>query len=136
MSDLLCLIFFCRCRTVKKKINIFSNAEDKFNYNLDLVTYMKKMQEIEILKFLVLDKDTVRLMNFISKPSISFSNKEIKDDEYHLFFNEKKKVNTFDENSIDKVKKAFDNILTKKSLSNVDKRILKLFKIQVEDLLN
>jgi hypothetical protein len=134
ISDFFCLC--CRSKTIKKKINIFTNAEMKFNYNLDLVTYMKKMQEIEILKFLILDKDTIRLMNFIAKPSISFTNKEINDTEYDLFFSERKKINTLDENNIDNVKIAFDNILTKKKLKTVDKRILKLFKLQVEDLLN
>jgi hypothetical protein len=134
ISDFFCLC--CRSKTVKKKIDIFKNAENKFNYNLDLVTYMRKMQEIEILKFLILDKDTIRLMNFIAKPSVSFSNKEINDPEYDLFFTESKKKNSLDENNIDKVKIAFDNILTKKKLKNVDRRILKLFKIQVEDLLN
>ena len=41
------------------------------NYYLDVLTYVKKVQEIDILKYLLLDKDQVKMFNFLTKPTIS-----------------------------------------------------------------
>lgn len=138
MTDFCKLIFCCKCKSKSytKKINIFNNAQTKFNYNLDLVTYMKKMQEIEILKYLILDKDTIHLMNFISKPSVCLSNSTIKDEEYQLFFENIKKTNSFDNQNIDNIKKSFDKLMKKPNLNDVEKRILKLFNLQIHEILN
>jgi hypothetical protein len=132
-SDICCFIFCCK--SIKKKQKIFVNAEKKFNNNIDLVTFMKKMQEIEILKYLLLDRDTLRLMNFISKPCVSLTNKKIEDEEYQEFFD------IFDNNtkmsyqSIDDIKKSYDKILKKQDMSFTEKRILKLFGLHIEEIL-
>ncbi len=138
ISDILKAIFCCKCRSkgYNKKINIFKNAEMKFNYNLDLVTYMKKMQEIEILKYIILDKDTIHLMNFISKPSVCLTNNCIKDEEYLLFFENLKNTNSLNTQNIDNVKNAFDKLTSKPTHSEIEKRILKLFNLQVQEILN
>jgi len=137
-SDFCKAIFCCKfkSKSIKKKINIFKNAQMKFNYNLDLVTYMKKMQEIEILKYLILDKDTIHLMNFISKPSISLTNTSIKDEEYQLFFENLKKTNSISNQKIDTIKTAFDNLMARPNHNDVEKRILKLFNLQIQEILN
>lgn len=138
VSDLFKVIFCCRCRSksYNKKIHIFHNAETKFNHNLDLVTFMKKMQEIEILKYLILNKDTIHLMNFISKPSVCMSNTNIgNDEEYQLFFENMKNTNTLNNQSIDNARAAFDNLMKKENLSDVEKRVLKLFKLQINEIL-
>jgi hypothetical protein len=131
--DYICLALCCR--SVKKRRTIFENAEKKFNHNIDLITFMKKMQEVEILKYLVLDKNTLELVNFISKPSISLSNEQISDEEYLKFFDDTKNTNTINTESIDTLKVCYDNIVSKENNTSVEKRILKLFDIQIQEIL-
>jgi hypothetical protein len=133
ISDLFCFIFCCKSNNKNKKI--FDNAEKKFNHNIDLVTFMKKMQEIEILKFLLLDRDTLRLMNFISKPCISLSNKEIDDEEYKEFFDINDNVIIMTHKNIDGIKESYDKILKKEKISFTEERILKLFGLHIEEIL-
>jgi hypothetical protein len=134
ISDLFCFIFCCK--SIKKKKKIFVNAEKRFNNNIDLVTFMKKMQEIEILKFLLLDRDTLRLMNFISKPCISYTNKEIEDEEYKEFFEIYDNNIEMTHDNIDKIKESYDKIINKEKISFTEKRILKLFGLHIEEILN
>ena len=42
-------------------------------YYFDIYTYFKKIQEIDILKYLLLDKNQVKLFNFLSRPSVSLA---------------------------------------------------------------
>jgi hypothetical protein len=133
ISDIFCFIFCCK--SIKKKQKIFVNAEKKFNHNIDLVTFMKKMQEIEILKYLLLDRDTLRLMNFIAKPCISLTNKKIEDEEYQEFFDISDSNTKMSNENIDNIKASYDKILKKQEISFTEKRILKLFGLHIEEIL-
>ena len=66
---------FCPCKT--KKLNLknkfYEKASKKMEYYFDIFTYIKKMQEIDIIKYLLLDQDQIKLLNFISKPSVSMN---------------------------------------------------------------
>jgi len=133
LSDICCLLFCCK--SIKKKQKIFQNAEEKFNYNIDLVTFMKKMQEVEILKYLLLDKDILKLMNFISKPCVSMSNKKIEDLEYKEFFENTENSNNISNENIDNVKNSYDNLVSKKQMSYTEERIIKLFNMQIQEII-
>ena len=69
---------------LKLKNELYEKALKKTNNYLDIVTYLKKMQEIDILKYLVLDKDQVKLFNFLTIPSISVNS--IDSDDYNKNF--------------------------------------------------
>lgn len=133
ISDICCLVLCCK-KMGKKKI-IFDNAERKFNNNIDLVTYMNKMQEVEILKYLLLDRDTLQLMNFISKPCISMTTQGIENEEYNLFFHKLEEINMMSNENIDVVKKSYDKVNEKRNKTFVDERIIKLFELQMEEIL-
>lgn len=135
-TDIISRLFCCRFFKRSKKHIIFENAEKKFDHNLDMVTYMKKMQELDIIKYLLLDKNTLQLVNFISKPCISMSSKSIEDPEYKLFFEIKEDGNSVSYQNIDVVKKCYDTILAKKDKTSVESRILQLFDLQIEEIIN
>ena len=69
------ILRYCPCKTKKftLKQKLHKKASKKMDYYFDIFTYVKKMQEIDLIKYLLLDKDQVKLFNFISKPSISMS---------------------------------------------------------------
>lgn len=133
LSDICCFLFCCR--SFKKKRTIFKNAEEKFNYNIDLVTFMRKMQEVEILKYLVLDKNTLQLMNFISKPCIAMTNNQIEDEEYQEFFSNIEDNNNMSTENIDNVKRSYDNLVAKSQRSYAEERIMRLFDMQIQEII-
>ena len=66
-------------------INICKNNENKkeniekleeFDKFLDLAFFMNKLQEIELIKFLLLDENTIYLFNFIKGKLKLFNNKQ------------------------------------------------------------
>lgn len=135
-TDIISRLICCKVCKSNKKHLIFENAERKFDHNLDMVTYMKKMQELDIIKYLLLDKNTLQLVNFISKPCVSLSSKSIEDSEYKLFFETIDDKNSLSYRNIDDVKKCYDCVLAKKDKSFLETRIIQLFDIQIEEIIN
>ena len=66
---------FCPCKTrrLELKNSLFKKSYKKMEYYFDIYTYFKKIQEIDILKYLLLDKNQVKLFNFLSRPSVSLA---------------------------------------------------------------
>lgn len=122
------------CRNIKEKKKIFNIAEEKFNNNIDVLTYQRKMLEIDILKYLILDKDLLEIMNFISKPTVSYKKNNRNDDEMTEFFlTEQYKRNNL---CMFRIKDSYDRIVDSEDDSNsyVKERILKLFRNHIEEL--
>ena len=69
--DIILRNFCCKTKSLNFKNILHSKASKKIEYYFDVFTYVRKMQEIDILKYLLLDKDQVNMFNFMSKPSIS-----------------------------------------------------------------
>lgn len=135
-ADIINRLFCCQFLKKNKKHLIFENAEKKFDHNLDLVTYMKRMQELDIIKYLLLDKNTLKLVNFISKPCVSLSPKSLQDSEYNQFFESIEDANTLSHQNIDDVKICYDYILAKKDKSYLENRIIQLFDLQIEEIIS
>lgn len=132
--EILLHVFCCgRCKDVEKKGKVFESANKIFHKNLDVINYMKKMQEIDIMKFLILDNETLDLMNFLSKPSVSIGQKPVSDTEYFKFFYPSEKVNSITFNNIDDLKISYDKIIKRAHHSNIESRILRLFHLQLQE---
>ncbi len=135
--DILIYILCCgNCKEVQQKGIVFENADKIFNKNLDIINYMKKMQEIDIVKYLILDNETLDLMNFLSKPSVSIGQRVNEDEEYLKFFFPSEKINSINFTNINNLKNSYDNIIIRDNHNKVDKRILKLFHIQLQEMMN
>jgi hypothetical protein len=131
----ICLLICC-CRSIKKKKIIYTNAEKKFNYNIDLVTFMMKMQEIDIIKYLLLDENTLTLMNFISKPSVSLTNNKIRDKIYKKFFSTDFEKFALNHNNIDELKNSYLKLIKKNEHTLVEKKLIELFELQINEIIN
>ncbi len=133
--EILIYVFCCgNCQNVNKKGFVFEQADKIFNKNLDVINYMKKMQEIEIVKYLVLDNETLDLMNFLSKPSVSIGQRSFQDEEYMKFFYPSEKINSINYENINNLKISYDSIIARQNHTKIDKRILKLFQIQLMEM--
>jgi len=134
--DILIYVLCCgNCKEVREKGLVFEHADKIFNKNLDIINYMKKMEEISIFKYLILDNETLDLVNFLSKPSVSIGQKVNQDPEYLKFFYPKEKINSINLADIDKLKNSYDEIIKRENPTKVDKRVLRLFKIQLQDMM-
>ena len=117
---------------LKLKNELYEKALKKTNNYLDIVTYLKKMQEIDILKYLVLDKDQVKLFNFLTIPSISVNS--IDSDDYHKNFLKTNVSNLkLDNMEIHELIKTYSSIKNKND--ELNHRLLKLFDHELDYLI-
>ena len=91
------------------------------------------MQEIDILKYLLLDKDQVNMFNFLSKPSIS----KLYSDSDDIYQNIQKNREFQDELKMEeliKIIKSYD--LLKDKTDDVNEKLFYLFDYEVDNLNN
>lgn len=70
------LCFICLTKKQRLKKILYSKGFKKFSYNMNISNYIKKMNEIDIFKYLLLKEQQIYLFNFISKPSVSLHHKK------------------------------------------------------------
>jgi len=125
----------------KEKKEIYSKAEKKIFYNIDILTYMKKMQELEILKFMLLDDNSLKIMNFISKPGVSYIDRGSKDiylqtkssNPFH-YDETKLQVEPDYNKELNAIKSVYSEIKNKPNQSECEKKIVDLFEYQVNEI--
>lgn len=65
---------FCANHRLAKKIMLLNNGKKKFFINLDILTYLKTLQQIQVLNYILFEEYQINLIEFISKPCISLVN--------------------------------------------------------------
>ena len=71
-----CVCPCLKCDKKFKKNLLFEEGLKKFNYKLDVLTYLKKMQELELCIRLLFNDEEKKVIHFLSKPSISLFHKK------------------------------------------------------------
>jgi len=128
------------CKDLKQKKFLYNLAEIRFNENLNFLNYTRKMMEFDIVKYLILDKNLLEMMNFVSKPNISEEAEyAYKDQEYNNFFNLENLKGNEKNFQMNKIKDAYENLLSSSDLcsdsnSFVKQRMIKLFHFQLQEL--
>jgi hypothetical protein len=122
----------CRCclnKNQKLKNELYSYGFKKYNYHMSITSYLKKMHEIDLIKYLLLSEKQVDLFNFVSKPSVSLigTNQltESLIDKFNLRFNK---------DDIDKVFISFNELLDINSKSDFDNKLLRIVASEVDHL--
>jgi len=127
------LLFCCKYRELMESNKEYQKGEKKFNEYIDLVNYLKKMQEIDILKYLLLDENMLNLVRFISRPSISKIYSPQLLDDYRMYF-EPFEENIHDIDFFSKLKECYSNLKCKENKQNIEKKIIQLFENQIIDI--
>jgi len=125
---------FC-CNFHSEKSDIYNKGEKRLVHYFDLVTYMKKMDEVDTLKYMLLDENSLRLMNFVSKPGISSESNE--SDKKNPFFNDDPENKFAEPNYVEELKlihKSYLELKNKEQISDPERRIINLFEKQVKDI--
>ena len=89
------IIFFicpcCVCKKLKIKKNLTKNGKEQIYKMLDVLAFLNKMQQIEIIQNILFEDYQKKIMNYISKPLISLSNENQNLMEIDNVFEEKQK---------------------------------------------
>ena len=113
--------FWCSPRLKRNRI-LLSQAENKINYYMDIITYIKTIQEFELLKDMLLDKKSLKLFQFLSKSAM-----KIDHDRFvfcHRFGKEFVPYKQMNEYEIDKLYSVYQKMILDKA--NLSKEKLKL----------
>ena len=123
MIEIICNFFcFCCSPRLKKNRLLLAQAENKINYYMDIHTYIRTVQEFELLKDIFFDKKSLTLFHFLSKCSVKIINNNLV---FLRHFEKELKSNSiFKEIEIDKLYYSYQKMLFDKS--NLDKEKLKL----------
>jgi hypothetical protein len=69
VSSIFTYICFWTSKYQKRKLELLQNAERKIFYYLEVFNYIKKIQEVDLMKYCLFDKEESFLLNFLSYPS-------------------------------------------------------------------
>jgi len=124
--------FWCTKNSYKKYI-IMKNAEKKIHYYMDILTYVKTIQEFELLKGILFNENNIKLFEFASKPSMKIMNENFIF--YHPIFKELNSFKNIRKDDIDQLYLNYKEILQQENtienvkLLNIIKNDLKFLQI-------
>ena len=93
---------------------IDGNKLDDFNKMLEINVFVKKMQEIDLLKYLLLEENSIYLFNFITGKT-------------NLFDSNQNSYNYKNKNLQHLIKTSYCEMKENSKISNIDQKLLNLF---------
>jgi hypothetical protein len=91
------------------------------------------MQEIDLFKYCLFDKEQIYLLDYLAKPPFRINHKEI-DCIYNEFEKDQYTFQNIGEKEINKVYEAYNNIRKKEDVTFEDLKLLRLINAEVEYL--
>ena len=123
-------IFSCFSKKLKMKNFLFEKCKQKMYYYLDIFVYIKKIQEIDLIKYCLLDNDQLILFNYLSSPPIKFNKKQ--KGLYKEFENLQTNYKFLDKREIDKLIGIYKKISNKNQLNFEDIKLLRLVNAEID----
>ena len=125
---------FWASKKQKRRIRLINKAEDKIHYYLDIYTYIKKMQEIDLLKYCLFDEEQSTLFKFLSKPPIQLGTGPL--GLYKEFEEQQVNYKRLDRPEIDALYHSYKKIRDKESITFEDLKLLRLVTAEIKFLEN
>ena len=126
------LCFYCSEKQ-RKRFNINQVAENKIHFYLNIFQYIIKMQEIDLLKYCLLNKEQINLFDFLAIPPISLGNND-NNSIYKEFENRQKKNKKYGIEEINELFKSYNIIRDKKEICFEDIKLLRLIRAEIDFL--
>ena len=132
LCEYICSSYFFCSKKRKMRHLIIKKCEYKIHYYLDIYTYIKKMQEIDLLKYCLFDENQMNLFKYLSTPPIKISekNKGI----YKEFEEQQVNYMKIDNKEVDGLFSSYLEIAKKNDLTFEDVKLLRLVKAEIEFL--
>jgi hypothetical protein len=116
---------------IDNKFKLFEKSKEIFQLNFDVDNMIKKNIEIDLIKYLLLNNDQIKMYSLVKKPLISLNNIDLND--FDLIYDESsrqklytaKELKEMDDDNKFIFQKSYENILEKQSTS-INKKLLKL----------
>ena len=118
------------CKKIKYNYYMYNNAKKRLNFQMDVLTYLKNSQLIELLNYIILEPYQSILLKFISKPSVSLVNK-IDIFEKIIYKNNSE----ITEKEFENFEKSLKFLFEKKVKNNLEKRLLNLLNLEINNLI-
>jgi len=126
-------IFFWTTKYQKRRYELLQKAEKKIHYYLEIFNYIKKIQEIDLIKYCLFDKEQFILLNFLSYPSFKINLNSV-NEIYQEFENEQLSYKKIQKKEIDDIFNCYNSIKNKNNMTYKDFKLLKLIDADVEIL--
>ena len=123
----------CTCDYQRRKYQLISKANGKINYYLEIVNYVKGMQEIDLFKYCLFDKEQIFILDYLAKPPFRINNKEI-NCIYNEFEKDQYTFKSIGKKEIDSVYNSYNKIRKKEDVTFEDLKLLRLINAEVEYL--
>ena len=121
--------------------HLFYIAQKIFHKELDVINILKRLQDVEKLKMILLNENQLSIFELLAKPMIYFDeqqeqNMEMNESSYNRTIHHEKKVRKKEEEKIMKIKKnlkTYNQAIHSDNLNEIDKRLLKLVDKNLHD---
>jgi hypothetical protein len=127
---------YCCCfssKRVKNNLKILEKGQEKISFYMNIIVYIKKMQELDILKFLVMNNDQLNIYNFLAGPSVILN--DCNNNVYSNFVSVQNDVKMlYDQKKLNEVMRSYDLLKTNQEMNEFNKKLLNLFVDEVEQL--
>ena len=100
---------------------LFQQSERQVEDELDILHILKKLQDVEKLKRVLLNDEQLFFFNLLSKPMITINNMESSDDRFRFTLSKRSSMYRST-----KIFEKYNSIKESKKASDIDRRILKL----------
>ena len=126
------IYFICPCFSCKKlrdKNILFNKGKKQLFFQLDIVSYLRKVQQIELLNYILLDPGENVILNFLSKPLISYNNR-------NNFYNKiALGYNNISEKEIENFIKYYKYLFSKQNKNHNERRIFNLSTVYINSFI-
>ena len=123
----------CPCFSWKKlkiKNTLIKKGEEKLYLQLDILSYIRRMQQLELLNYILLEPGENIILDFLSKPSISLANKV--DIQSKIYLQYQSYIPYYE---IDDFTNYYKILMKKKDKNNIEKRLLNIATIQLNNII-
>lgn len=117
----------CPCaswKKLKKKKNLLKKAKEKLFFQLDILNFLKKMQLIDLIDYVLLEPEENTILQFLSKPSVSLAQRTDIYDRIH-------QINNVELKEVDELYDAIKKLKNKKFKNEMQKRLYNLTKSEM-----
>ncbi len=123
------LCFCCLNKKLRLKRELYDHGNMKFIKHMSIISFIRKMHEIDLIKDLILDEKQVALFNFVSKPSVSLLSKN------EIIETLQDKFNTdFNKEEIDHLHDTFHKMAEYEIKSHMDTKLLLIVASEIDHL--
>ena len=126
--------FFPCCLSSDKKLvsQLFKKAKIHLFLELDIIRFLRRNQQLDILNYAILNKECNLIINYISQPNLSKPEKI-----NHFYKSIKNHINMeYNGVTVDEFYKHYQNLNYKSKLTSIEERILEMAQTYVNTLIN